>query len=231
MTANIAKTDGGAVHIDGSQEENPITSCTFSANASTKGGAVSCSESCQIKITSSILYGNFPEEITTPAGTVTATYSDVRGGGYGGVGMVDKKPWFGNAPLETTLTSDAGTTTKVLLGYATKLLFNGFVIEIADDGVARTVTNIFNDEITFAPPLPGATVAKTRVDVWGPGATDMDVDLYLQSGSPCIDAANGDVAPQLDLDGLSRYDDPLTPNTGAGTPNYADMGAYEYQGE
>jgi hypothetical protein len=48
--------------------------------------------------------------------------------------------------------------------------------------------------------------------------------------SPCIDAANGTVAPTTDIDGYSRYDDPCTPNTGTGDPNYVDMGAYEYQG-
>jgi hypothetical protein len=58
----------------------------------------------------------------------------------------------------------------------------------------------------------------------------VDDDFRLQAGSPCIDAADGNVAPALDLDGNARADDPATtPNTGTGTPDFTDMGAYEYQ--
>lgn len=55
-------------------------------------------------------------------------------------------------------------------------------------------------------------------------------DYSLTSVSPCIDAAGGGVAPSTDIDGQGRYDDPYTFNTGAGDPNYVDMGAFEYQG-
>ncbi len=55
-------------------------------------------------------------------------------------------------------------------------------------------------------------------------------DLGLRPGSPCIDAADGDVAPATDIEGNPRNDDdPETPNTGAGTPPCVDMGAYEFQ--
>ncbi len=55
-------------------------------------------------------------------------------------------------------------------------------------------------------------------------------DFHLNPNSPCIDAANEQVAPALDLDGHPRYDDPNTPNSGYNNLNYVDMGAYEYQG-
>ena len=54
-------------------------------------------------------------------------------------------------------------------------------------------------------------------------------DLHLSAGSPCIDAANGDVAPSTDLDGNPRADDPTVTDTGIGAPAYTDIGAYEYQ--
>ncbi len=54
-------------------------------------------------------------------------------------------------------------------------------------------------------------------------------DLRLRTGSTCIDSANGDVAPDFDINGSPRWDDPLTFNTGLGTPNYSDRGAYEAQ--
>jgi hypothetical protein len=61
-------------------------------------------------------------------------------------------------------------------------------------------------------------------DVW----MTADDGLALLPGSPCIDAANGDVASPTDILGGAREDDPSTTNTGVGTPPYADMGAYEY---
>jgi predicted outer membrane repeat protein len=55
-------------------------------------------------------------------------------------------------------------------------------------------------------------------------------NMSLQSSSPCIDSGDGDAAPAKDKDGNSRYDAPNVSNTGTGTPNYSDMGAYEYTG-
>ena len=54
-------------------------------------------------------------------------------------------------------------------------------------------------------------------------------DLHLASGSPGIDAGDGDAAPETDIDGAARVDDPATTDTGVGTPAHTDMGAYEYQ--
>lgn len=62
------------------------------------------------------------------------------------------------------------------------------------------------------------------------------VDLHLQAGSPCIDAADDSLALLSDGEGLARYDDPSTDNCsdpGSGDTEcdyYADMGAYEYGG-
>jgi len=49
----------------------------------------------------------------------------------------------------------------------------------------------------------------------------------LDFSSAGIDAANGDVAPARDLTGQRRVDTTY-PNTGTGTPAYADIGAYEW---
>jgi hypothetical protein len=55
-------------------------------------------------------------------------------------------------------------------------------------------------------------------------------DFRFQPGSPCIDAADGTVAPEFDFLGNPRVDDPDSPNTGLGPP-WADIGAFEYQPE
>jgi len=54
-------------------------------------------------------------------------------------------------------------------------------------------------------------------------------DFRLAPGSPCIDAGMGTGAPPLDIDGNPRVDDPDVPNTGGGTPDYVDIGAFERQ--
>ena len=55
-------------------------------------------------------------------------------------------------------------------------------------------------------------------------------DFHLGDYSPCIDAANGAYAPATDLAGNSRQDNATMPNVGSGPP-WADIGAYEYQGD
>ncbi len=56
----------------------------------------------------------------------------------------------------------------------------------------------------------------------------IDDGLRLMPESPCVDAANGDVAPSTDILGHSRIDVNDVNNTGTGSPNYADLGTYEY---
>ena len=53
-------------------------------------------------------------------------------------------------------------------------------------------------------------------------------DFRLRAGSPAVDAGTGEGAPATDLDDRARFDDPATPNRGAGAPPYVDIGAYEY---
>jgi hypothetical protein len=72
------------------------------------------------------------------------------------------------------------------------------------------------------------------------GGGNIDADpqfengLNLGSSSPCIDAGlgdNGATVPETDILGNPRHDDPNMPNTGADTPDYVDIGAYERQTE
>jgi hypothetical protein len=53
-------------------------------------------------------------------------------------------------------------------------------------------------------------------------------DFHLQAGSPAIDAGTSDGAPPLDNACGARVDDPATTNTGSGTPDYFDIGAFEF---
>ncbi len=81
----------------------------------------------------------------------------------------------------------------------------------------------------------GTSYSNVSGDYGGTGNIDADPlfindaqgNLRLGEGSPCIDAADGDAAPALDIEGNSRWDDPSATDTGTGTPSYTDMGAYE----
>jgi len=55
-----------------------------------------------------------------------------------------------------------------------------------------------------------------------------DDGLRLTINSPCIDAADGDVAPSIDILGMGRVDIAGVNNTGVSEPNYTDIGAYEF---
>jgi hypothetical protein len=63
-----------------------------------------------------------------------------------------------------------------------------------------------------------------------PALVDPGAEKYgLGPTSPCIDAADGVLAPATDLFGTQRWDDPAHANTGAGPTPYADIGAIEYK--
>ena len=104
-----------------------------------------------------------------------------------------------------------------------------------------TVTNcvFWGDTGTGVPEIYGtSTITYSNVQGGYAGTGNINSDplfvnaangnFHLQATSPCIDAGFGDAStPATDIDGNPRYDDPGVANTGAGTPNYVDMGAYE----
>ena len=125
------------------------------------------------------------------------------------------------------MTSAGGTTTTVEITDASTNYAVNDIIEIANDGIARTVSSVLGTTVTFAPALASASTAEMLVQNWGPGAVDLEADLHVLWGSPCIDAADGPAAPGTDIEGNARVDVPAAANTGLGPP-WADMGAYEY---
>lgn len=56
----------------------------------------------------------------------------------------------------------------------------------------------------------------------------LDDGLRLMADSPCIDAADGDAAPSTDILARPRFDTKYVDNDGRGSPNYAEIGAYEF---
>jgi len=58
-----------------------------------------------------------------------------------------------------------------------------------------------------------------------------DDGLKLDEDSICAESADGNYAPSTDILDMQRQDIESIDNTGAGEPNYADIGAYEYTTE
>lgn len=74
--------------------------------------------------------------------------------------------------------------------------------------------------------IAGGLSGEGNLDV-DPRFVNPPSDLQLSVDSLCIDAANGDYSPLIDLNGNFHYDAPVA-DTGTGNPTYVDMGAYEY---
>ena len=174
-----------------------------------------------------VFRGNTPTEIR--AGDNDVSFSVVQGG-YTGFHNLDLNPTFKGLPaysgstwtsvtpeangVQTTLTdSNASWTPGELSGLLLKPIASGSVLSYIIGNTA------------------------TEIRIWGdvsgicnPGDDYEIYDFHLDAGSPCIDAANGFEAPELDIEMNPRVDDPGTePNSGIGIPPYVDIGAYEYQ--
>ncbi len=97
----------------------------------------------------------------------------------------------------------------------------------ADSRLTWTTTAV---ELSFCDVVAETPDPDQHIVSVDPGFTDADADDFtLASSSPCIDAGNGSGAPDLDLLGNSRVDIAGVDNGGEGSPDYVDMGAYEYQ--
>jgi hypothetical protein len=110
----------------------------------------------------------------------------------------------------------------------------GDVIEIGLDDIARTITVDLGATLTFTPALTVASTADTLIHNWGPGATDLVVDLHLSPSSPCIDTGDTSALPTdtADLDGDGDTLEVLPHDLGGNTRvvgGDVDMGAYEDQ--
>ncbi|UCD84228.1 MAG: chitobiase/beta-hexosaminidase C-terminal domain-containing protein [Deltaproteobacteria bacterium] len=229
FNGNSAGRGGGMYNYDNSSPT--ITNCTFVGNSAYNEGGGMYNNGGSPTITNCIMWGdiapNGPEIYNSPS-TPIVTYSDIEGS-YTGTGNIEADPQFVNVPDLLDITTADGATTTIEVADATLYAVND-IIEIEDDGMARTVSSASGTTVTFSPALTSNSTIRMIVENWGLSATDLDEDFHLQFGSPCIDAGNGDVAPEYDMEGNLRCDDPDTePNTGTGNPPYTDMGPYEYQ--
>jgi hypothetical protein len=92
----------------------------------------------------------------------------------------------------------------------------GKLLRTDNDGWIYEIYASFEDEIWVLGTITGSGVQPFTV-----------LDLHLAGSSLGIDAADGDLAPPLDMHHRVRFDVPDIPNTGVGDPPYADIGCFE----
>ncbi len=201
--SNSSDHNGGA--IENYTASPTVTNCVFSGNStSANGGAMSNRENSFPVITSCSFYANSADKGGAISNDNSATY------------VSDSILWGNFANTDPTVHN-----TNI---FRTPNWSYSDVQGCGGSGSSWSMAcgwnaggNIDDDPLFADPDGPDGN----------PG--NADDDLSLDSGSPCIDAADGDIAAVTDILGMDRYDDPSVTNTGSGTPDYSDMGAYEAQ--
>jgi hypothetical protein len=225
LRANAAELGGGAMYVEG--EEPRVERCRFLKNRAFGsdqgwGGGILVSYFCQPRIASSTFVGNrarlggagFALVLSAPAWTgctFTGNAADAGGGAIHALfdtqASVDNSILWGDAPAELA----------------------GAAIDVRASCVAgghAGAGNFAADPLFVLAPDAGPD------GLWG-SLDDVDGDLRLAAGSPCVDAGDSALVPagvDADVDGLARLaDDPLCPDTGSGGPPVVDPGAHERQ--
>jgi predicted outer membrane repeat protein len=226
--AQNSATDGGGVSIV--RGEPTIRRCTFFQNsAADYGGGLDCFfclspiRRCRFEANTADYGGGLAGGNAT-MNVVTCVFFDnqaVRGGGVnfntGGTHALRNCTFYGN-----TATGEGGG---IYMNSTTVTVVNSILWADSPEEIS---CDACTQDFSYCDIQGGW--AGTAILNASPVFTDAAAgDFHLQSGSPCIDAGDGDSAPLVDFQGLSRADDPLTTDTGTGTPTYTDLGAYEYQ--
>lgn len=245
FTGNWASWHGGGLY-NWDYPSVEITDCTFSGNSAGQGGGGIYDDYCyvEVRVTDCMFFGNRAQHgggianssaHVNVANCTFAGNSAVTGGGA--IHNEDSFPSIVNCTLTGNSAGLGGgmanewDSTPVVTNCV--LWANTASVEpVLYDGLGSSTTVTYScvdggwtgEGNTDANPLfvnPGHWDA----DEW------VDGDYHLRPRSPCIDRADGDAAPELDMDGNPRHDDPGIPNFGSGAIEYADMGAYESQGD
>jgi hypothetical protein len=244
-SGNAGASGGGGMYNFNSSPT--VANCAFIANVGANSGGGMMNESgSHPTVTNCAFLGNFAwysgggmANIDSSPTVINCIFQGNEARYTGGGGMYN---YYYCSPTVTNCTFSGNSAGKKGGGMSvhkysnatvTNCIFWGNLADESNNQIETRVdatTNISYSSISGC--LAGGTW-DTSLGTDGGGNMDanpyFDAFLQLQSPSPCIDAADGDAAPATDFLGNGRYDDTATPNSGTGTPNYADMGAYEYQ--
>ncbi|MBN1513588.1 MAG: hypothetical protein JXB13_16350 [Phycisphaerae bacterium] len=239
LSGPSANGDGGGLYSTGLCAPC-VQGNVFVANvAGLAGGAVYCGTAASLAFHQNTLIGN---RAMLGGGILTNECSSST---RGSLMLFNKAFMFGGAFMgcaeEVLLVSNCTLRNNLAPGWSSQAYAYPAALSYCNvQGGWDNVGCIDADPLFVRNPSPGPNGS------WG-NADDDYGDLRLMPGSPCIDAgSNGTVpADALDLDGdgdtteptpfdfagLPRFfDDPATPDTGAGSPPIVDIGPYEYPG-
>lgn len=213
ITGNTAEQYGGGVYVNYSYAW--ITNCVISENSAEFGGGIRCMNNLspatnnQPAIINCILHNNTADygagvDLYRSIATITNStfYANMAVEGGGVRHYIYSTATVFPIITNTILWNDSPSEITVITGPIFVMYSN------VQGGYTGTGTNNINSDPLFVDPASN--------------------DFHLGAGSPCIDAATSNGALVFDLEGTFRWDDPATPNTGAGVEPYYDIGAYEY---
>ena len=234
-------TRGGGIHcVDASAN---IDYCTLSGNRAYEGGAIYCNWDAAPSIGNSILWGNTATSVGPEIAVFSSLHpsslsvwdSNVKGGeaaayvepgctlDYSGNNNMTppSRPLFVNAPLFYDWTSYVETTTTVSVGDES-IYTIGDVIDIDNDGVARTVTAIATELLTFSPAISAPSVGNEFIKNFGKGGS-LPENYHLTFTSACINVGTPFDVPSYDIDGDTR---PWGPDYDIGSDEYLNLQHY-----
>ncbi|MCP4600202.1 MAG: hypothetical protein GY847_06645 [Proteobacteria bacterium] len=235
ITNCVFQENSGGLHGGGLcnyTKSNPtVTNCTFQENQAKQGGGMYNQSDSNPTVSNSVFQGNvaiegggmYNHDMSSPT-LINCTFQ-------GNEAILDDGNGSEGGGIYNNSDSNPIITNCILWG------------DIAETGPEIQNISNSNPVITYSDVQgldPGIDDGNINADPLFTSTVEGAVNLRLLTSSPCIDAANDEVAPLTDKDENDRYDDPSTPNctdagvvTDAGTNPacdwIADMGAYEFR--
>jgi len=214
ITGNTASVDGGGIYVGGMHVDSSsptISNSVITGNAAgNNGGGIGAG-------------GSSPTILNC---IITGNTASVDGGGiYCG----SSSPGITNCTITGNTAGNTGGA--IFGGGSSPTISNGILWANIALGAYNEIAQISSTIACTYSNIDQDGYAGSDGNIWqDPRFVDpVNGNFHLQPDSPCIDAGTSDGAPSADMEGFSRYDEPLVPNTGGGTYPYYDMGAYESQ--
>jgi len=214
---NTASRNGGAIYVGGTYVGGTnIRNCMFHNNSAVRGGAVYISTRLNV-LESCAFYNN---TVTENGGAVynTLTTATFRNNSfYGNTAGINGGALF-------IVNSNTDPYNCVFYGNTATSSGNDIYV---DPFVLGSEINYCSATSLSAPDVVNITIGSSNV-AGDPNFVDpSNGDLRLKYTSQCIDAGDGDNATTYDIEGNPRVQVKTSP-AGTGSPNYTDMGAYEF---